>query len=131
MQKQRPPRGQAWPWVRCLPWIRSFQLDMFRWSVSNHFYFFLSLSGSALRALYLFMTFIILLIFCFFNLPRGTQWMSTVYQPNFSFSVWAFCGAGPHKKCSQNFSNFGKKFYVQKIENFFFRFWVKKLCGSM
>ena len=93
---------------------------------------FLSLSGSALRALHLFMTFINLLIFfCFFNLPRGTQWMRTVYQPNFSFSVWAFCGVGPHKNGSQNFSNFGKKFYVQKIENFFFRFWVKKLCGSM
>ena len=29
MQKQRPPRGQAWPWVRCLPWIRSFQLSLF------------------------------------------------------------------------------------------------------
>ena len=29
MQIQRPPRGQAWPWVRCLPWIRSFQLSLF------------------------------------------------------------------------------------------------------
>ena len=30
MHKQRPPRGQAWPWVRSLPWIRSFQLCLFR-----------------------------------------------------------------------------------------------------
>ena len=30
MQKQRPPRGQAWPWVRSLPWIRRFQLNLFR-----------------------------------------------------------------------------------------------------
>ena len=29
MQKQRPPRGQAWPWVRSLPWIRRFQLNLF------------------------------------------------------------------------------------------------------
>ena len=29
MQKQRPPRGQAWPHGRSLPWIRRFQLNLF------------------------------------------------------------------------------------------------------
>ena len=29
MQKQRPPRGQAWPHGRSLPWIRRFQLSLF------------------------------------------------------------------------------------------------------
>ena len=29
MQKQRPPRGQAWPHGRSWPWIRPFQLSLF------------------------------------------------------------------------------------------------------
>ena len=29
MQKQRPPRGQAWPHGRSLPWIRRFKLNLF------------------------------------------------------------------------------------------------------
>ena len=127
MQKQRPPRGQAWPWVRSLPWIRSFQLDMFRWSVSNHLYFLLSLSGSALRALHLFMTFINLLIFCCFNMPRGTQWMGTICQPNFRFPVWAFCGAGPHKNCSHFFRIFGKNSMSKKSKIFSFDFGSKTM----
>ena len=30
MHIQRPPRGQAWPHGRSLPWIRRFQLNLFR-----------------------------------------------------------------------------------------------------
>ena len=37
MQKQRPPRGQAWPKGRSWPWIRRFQLNLFgNLSVFNH-----------------------------------------------------------------------------------------------
>ena len=47
------------------------------------------------------------------------------------FSVWAFCGSSPTKKAHNFFEDFGSISYVQKVENYYFQFWAKKMCRSM
>ena len=131
MQKQRPPRGQAWPWVRSLPWIRSLQLNFLRnLSVLIHLVHLIVTwqcpSGTAFGYNILqFNSFSVHPVF------QRTSGLKTTNFIEFCSSVWAFCGDKPHKNCSQNFLIFWKKFHVQKSWKLFFRFWVKKLCRSM
>ena len=126
MHIQRPPRGQAWPWVRSLPWIRSFQLDVFRGSVSNHLYFFKSLSGSALRALHLFMTFINLLIFFVFSIcpVELSEWGQYINLTLVS-QCEHFVGPGPTKMAHKIFRILGKNSMSKKSKNFSFDFGSK------
>ena len=109
MQKQRPPRGQAWPWVRSLPWVRRLQLSLF---------------GNL--SVFIYWVHLIVIWQC----PSGTEFGDNIVQFNlfsvhsvlqrisglgqentldFGSSVWTFCGDEPHKNCSQNFLNFWKK----------------------
>ena len=122
----RPPRGQAWPWVRCLPWIRSFQLDVFRWSVSNHLYFFLSLSGSALRALHLIITFINLLIFFVFSFcPVELSECRQYIHLTLVSQCEHFVGPGPTKIAHKIFRILGRNSMSKKSKFFSFNFGSK------
>ena len=47
------------------------------------------------------------------------------------FSVWAFCGVKPHKKCPQFFWRFRIYFLRPKVENYDLQFWAEKMCRSM
>ena len=65
-------------------------------------------------------------IFFFFPFVPSNKGTGTVNLSNFSFSVWAFCGVRPHKKCSQKFWKFWKKFYVQILKILISNFGSKK-----
>ena len=65
-------------------------------------------------------------IFFFFPFVPSNKGTGTVNLSNFSFSVWAFCGVRPHKKCSQKFWKFWKKFYVQILKILISNFESKK-----
>ena len=64
--------------------------------------------------------------FSFFPFVPSNKGTGTVNLSNFSFSVWAFCGVRPHKKCSQKFWKFWKKFYVQILKILISNFGSKK-----
>ena len=49
-KRARPPRGQAWPWVRCLPLVRCWSF-ISQLSLSDVWCLIWLISGSALRAL--------------------------------------------------------------------------------
>ena len=131
MQKQRPPRGQAWPHGRSWSWIRRLQLSLFG-SLSVFFYW--------------------VNLIVIWQCPSGTEFGDNIVQFNF-FSVHSVfqrtSGLRPKKYIGfqfisvsnlwgrapqnllTNFSWFLEKILSPKNSNFFFRFWVKKLCGLM
>ena len=47
------------------------------------------------------------------------------------FQCGLFVGSNPTKNAHNCFEDFGSISYVQKVENYYFQFWVKKLCRSM
>ena len=125
MQKQRPPRGQAWPHGRSWSWIRRFQLSLF---------------GSL--SVFIYWVHLIVIWQC----PSGTEIGDNIVQFHF-FSVHSVfqrtSGLRPKKyiefqfisvsnlwgRAPQNlltiFFDFWKKFKVQKIRIFFFHFGSK------
>ena len=126
MHKQRPSRGQAWPWVRSLPWIRRFQLNLF---------------GN----LSVFIHLVHLLVI--WQCPSGTAFGDNIVQFNFFFSSFGFpedfrteakevyrisvhqcehfVGTSPTKFAPNFFLIFGKNSKSKKIEKFFFDFGSK------
>ena len=100
-------------------------LVSFRYTFFINFYVW-SLSGSALGALDMLMTLSYAFNFLFFPFVPSNKGTGTVNLSNFSFSVWAFCGVRPHKKCSQKFWKFWKKFYVQILKILISNFGSKK-----
>ena len=126
MQIQRPPRGQAWPKGRSLPWIRRFQLIFF-----PYFEFFIH--------------FVHLLVIR--QCPSGTEFGDNVVQFHF-FSVHSFFqrtsglrlkkyiefqfisvsilwGRAPQNLLTDLFLIFGKNSKSKKIEKIFFDFGSK------
>ena len=85
--------------------------------------------------------------------PSGTEFGDNIVQFNFFFSSFGFpedfrteakevyrisvhqcehfVGTSPTKFAHKFYLIFGKYSKSKKIENFFFRFWVKKLCRSL
>ena len=99
---------------------------MFRWSVSNHLYLFLSLSGSAVRALHLFMTFINLLIFFVFSIcpVELSEWRQYINLTLIS-QCEHFVGRGPTKMAHKIFRILGKNSMSKKSKIFSFDFGSK------
>ena len=126
MQKQRPPRGQAWPHGRSLPWIRRFQLSLF---------------GNL--SVFIYWVHLIVIWQC----PSGTEFGDNFVPFNFFFSSFGFpedfrteakevyrisvhqcehfVGTSPTKFAHKLFLIFGKNYKSKKIENFFFNFGSK------
>ena len=131
MQKQRPPRGQAWPWVRSLPWIRRFQLNFF-----GNLSVFIRLvhlivtwqcpSGTAFGDYILqFNSFSVHTVF------QRTSGLRTTKSIEFWFiSVSILWGRAPQKLLTI-FSKFLKKIPCQKIENYFFDFGSKNYADRL
>ena len=120
MHIQRPPRGQAWPWVRCLPWIRRFQLNLF---------------GNL--SVFIYWVHLIVIWQC----PSGTEFGDNIVPFNFFFSSFGFpedfrteakevcrisvhqceqfVGTSPTKFAHKFFLIFGKILSPKKSKNFF------------
>ena len=47
------------------------------------------------------------------------------------FQCGLFVGSSPTKNAHKFFEDFGSISYVQKVENYDFQYWLKKLCRSM
>ena len=126
MQKQRPPRGQAWPHGRSWSWIRRFQLNLF---------------GSL--SVFIYWVHLIVIWQC----PSGTEFGDNIVQFNFFFSSFGFpedfrteakevyrisvhqceqfVGTSPTKFAHKFFLIFGKNSKSKKLEIFFFDFGSK------
>ena len=126
MQKQRPPRGQAWPHGRSLPWIRRFQLSLF-----------CSLS------VFIYWVHLIVIWQC----PSGTEFGDNIVQFNFFsahsvfqrtsgltpknyiefqfISVSNLWGRAPQNLLTIFFFDFWKNSKSKKFEIFFFHFGSK------
>ena len=126
MQKQRPPRGQAWPHGRSLPWIRSSQLSLF---------------GSL--SVFIYWVHLIVIWQC----PSGTDFGDNIVQFNFFFISFGFpedfrteakeeyrisvhqceqfVGTSPTKFAHNFFLIFGKNSMSKKFQIFFFDFGSK------